>query len=166
MPAATNKADLLAVFDKEKQKLDATLDKVTEGNASLSAPDDSATIKGVIAHRIHWMAMFSTWYEDGKAGRTVHIPAQGYKWNQLKEYNATLYAEGNRAEWSDLLARFNAEADRLRSFTTAADEAELYDTGVWDWTGKWTLGRWLEASGPSHFRSANTYIRKVLKHAD
>ncbi|MXO64514.1 ClbS/DfsB family four-helix bundle protein [Altererythrobacter endophyticus] len=63
MPAATNKTDLLAVFDKELAKLRKTLDGVDEAKASWSAPDDDATIKGVIAHRTHWMGMFHGWYE-------------------------------------------------------------------------------------------------------
>ncbi|WP_417804658.1 ClbS/DfsB family four-helix bundle protein [Thalassospira lucentensis] len=165
MPAATNKTDLLAVFDKELAKLRKTLDGVDEAKASLSAPDDDATIKGVIAHRTHWMGMFHGWYENGVAGREVHVPAKGYKWNQLKEYNARLYAKGNQTPWSVLLAGFETACDKLRQFIAAQDEDTLYTSGAHAWTGKWTLGRYAEASGPSHFRSANTYIRKVLRNA-
>lgn len=163
MPAATNKADLLTVFDKELTKLRKTLDGVDEVKAALSAPDDDATVKGVMAHRTHWMGMFHRWYEDGVAGREVHVPAKGYKWNQLKDYNAALYAQGNETSWPGLLSDFNAACDKLRAFIEAHNEADLYAVGAHEWTGKWTLGRYAEASGPSHFRSANAYIRKALR---
>ncbi|MBO9447453.1 ClbS/DfsB family four-helix bundle protein [Ruegeria sp. R14_0] len=165
MPAATNKTDLLAVFDKDLAKLRKTLDGVDEKNAYLSAPDDDTTIKGVIAHRTHWMGMFHGWYEDGVAEREVHVPAKGYKWNQLKEYNAALYALGNETPWEELLSAFEAACDKLRRFVETQDDALLYTSCVFSWTGKWTLGRFAEASGPSHFRSANTYIRKALRSA-
>ena len=165
MPAATNKTDLLAVFDKDLAKLRKTLDGVDEATAALSAPDDDTTIKGVIAHRTHWMGMFHGWYEDGAAGREVHVPAKGYKWNQLKQYNTPLYALGNSKPWEELSVDFEAACDRLRRFIAEQSEAALYTSGVPAWTGKWTLGRYAEASGPSHFRSANTYIRKVLRNA-
>ena len=165
MPAATNKTDLLAVFDKDLAKLRKTLDGVDEAKSSLSAPGDDTTIKGVIAHRTHWMGMFHGWYEDGVAGREVHVPAKGYKWNQLKEYNAPLYARGNETPWAELLSEFEAACGKLRRFLESCDDALLYTNGAYPWTGKWTLGRYAEASGPSHFRSANTYIRKALKNA-
>lgn len=165
MPAATNKADLLAVFDKELGKLRKTLDGVDEATSSLSPADDDTTIKGVIAHRTHWMGMFHGWYDDGVAGREVHVPAKGYKWNQLKAYNESLYVKGNRTSWADLLSEFEAACDKLRLFIEAHDDASLYTVGAHTWTGKWTLGRFAEASGPSHFRSANAYIRKALRRA-
>ncbi|WP_298937259.1 ClbS/DfsB family four-helix bundle protein [uncultured Ruegeria sp.] len=165
MPAATNKTDLLAAFDKDLAKLRKTLDGVDEARSCLSTPEDQTTIKGVIAHRTHWMGMFHVWYEDGVAGREVHVPAKGYKWNQLKEYNASLYARGNETPWAGLLSEFESACDKLRRFIEAQDDVTLYSSGVHPWTGKWSLGRFAEASGPSHFRSANSYIRKVLRTA-
>lgn len=165
MPAATNKSDLLSVFDKDLAKLHKTLDGIDEETSTLSAPDDSVTIKGIIAHRTHWMGMFHRWYEDGMAGREVHVPAKGYKWNQLKAYNAPLYAQGNEVAWDALLAGFDTACAKLRARIDALEDRELYGSGVHDWTGKWTLGRYAEASGPSHFRSANSYIRKALRTA-
>ncbi|MTI02970.1 ClbS/DfsB family four-helix bundle protein [Roseibium sp. RKSG952] len=165
MPAATNKTDLLAAFDKELAKLRKTLDGVDEAHSCLSTPEDETTIKGVIAHRTHWMGMFHGWYEDSVAGREVHVPARGYKWNQLKEYNASLYARGNEATWVGLLSEFESACDKLHRFIEAQDDVTLYSSGVHAWTGKWSLGRFAEASGPSHFRSANSYIRRALRSA-
>jgi len=163
MPAATNKSELLAVFDKDLAKLRKTLTEVDEETSALSAPDDAATIKGIIAHRTHWMGKLHHWYEDGVASREVFVPAKGYKWNQLKAYNAPIYAKGDDTPWAELLSNFDAACDKLRSFIVSRDDHELYTNGVYAWTGKWTLGRYVEAAGPSHFRSANSYIRKALK---
>lgn len=166
MPAATNKTELLAVFDKDLAKLKKTLDAVDDETSLVSPADDDTTIRGVIAHRTHWMGMFHGWYEDGIAGREVHVPAKGYKWNQLKAYNAPLYAKGRATPWSELLSDFETACEKLRRFIADHDAADLYADGAHPWTGKWTLGRYAEASGPAHFRSANTYIRKALRHAN
>ena len=163
MPAATNKSELLAVFDKDLAKLRKTLSEVDEDTSAATVPGDSTTIKGILAHRTHWMGMFHLWYEDGVAGREVFVPAKGYKWNQLKAYNAPLYSRGDKTPWADLVADFDAACAKLRAFIEDHDDHELYASGIHAWTGKWTLGRYAEASGPSHFRSANAYIRKALK---
>lgn len=163
MPAATSKNDLLAVFDKELIKLMKTLGGVDEMTARLHGAGDETTIKGIIAHRIHWIELFFGWYDAGKAGKSVEIPAPGYKWNELKAYNRPIYEAGNKRQWADLLDEFEAAAKRLRAFLDSQDDAELYAVGRYEWTGKWGVGRWAESAGPSHFRSADTYIRKVLR---
>jgi len=160
-----NKTELLTVFDKELTKLGKTLAAVDEHSSGFSAPDDPATIKGIIAHRTHWMGMFHRWYEDGVAGRQVFVPTKGYKWNQLKAYNAPIYAKANITPWAALLSDFETACEHLRTFIASRTDHELYTDGVCGWTGKWTLGRYAEASGPSHFRSANTYIRAILNSA-
>nr|WP_272209991.1 ClbS/DfsB family four-helix bundle protein [Marinicella sp. W31]MDC2875841.1 ClbS/DfsB family four-helix bundle protein [Marinicella sp. W31] len=165
MPAAKNKSELLTAFDKDLAKLRKTLAVVGEETSALSSPDDATTIKGIIAHRTHWMGMLHRWYEDGVAGRRVFVPAEGYKWNQLKAYNAPIYLEGNNTPWAELLLNFENASETLRTFIVSQDNHELYTHGAHAWTGKWTLGRYIEASGPSHFRSANSYIRKILRTA-
>jgi len=165
MHAAANKSDLLSVFDKDLAKLTQTLAGIDEETSQLSSPDDPTTIKGILAHRTHWMGQFHHWYEEGVAGREVHVPAKGYKWNQLKAYNAPIYAQAQRRDWETLQADFKAACTKLRTLIDALDDAELYGAGVYAWTGKWTLGRYAEASGPAHFRSAHRYIRKTRRAA-
>ncbi|WP_306117156.1 MULTISPECIES: ClbS/DfsB family four-helix bundle protein [unclassified Roseitalea] len=165
MPAATSQHELLTVFDKEHARLTRTLDGITEAKSMLSAPGETATIKGVIAHRTHWIGLFFAWVEASRAGKPVQTPAPGVKWTQLKAYNAPIYEDANRCDWAVLRTAFEAQAMRLRAFIAANGDEVLYVAGLYPWMNKWTLGRWAEASGPSHFRSANTYIRKVLREA-
>ncbi|MCR9121570.1 MAG: ClbS/DfsB family four-helix bundle protein [Phyllobacteriaceae bacterium] len=163
MPAATNAQELLAAFDRDLAKLQKTLDGVDEAMASRHTAADAVTIKGVIAHRTHWIGLFFDWYEGGVAGETVETPAPGVKWNQLKAYNAPIYEAANGRPWSELRSEFDAAAARLRAFIAENGDDLLYVKGLYPWMNNWTIGRWAEASGPSHFRSANTHIRKVLR---
>ena len=161
--AAENKDDLQALMQKDHARLMKTLDTVDDALAVTPMPEDGITIKDTIDHRTHWIGLFFKWYADGKAGREVHLPAPGYKWNQLKEYNAKVRAASQGKSWQAVLADFADAHDRLSAFIAAADNSELYTEKPYAWTGKWTLGRYAEASGPSHYRSANTYIRKLIR---
>ena len=163
MPAAVSKDELLAAFDRDLARLMKTLKRVDGSMASLHAADDKTTIKGVIAHRTHWIGLFFVWYEGGVAGETVRTPAPGVKWNQLKAYNAPIYEGANERPWTELLDAFEAACARLRRFIADGDDALLYTGGLYGWMNAWTIGRWAEAAGPSHFRSANAYIRKALR---
>ena len=53
---------------------------------------------------------------------------------------------------------------RLREWVAAQDEATLYGVPMPGGTG-WARGRYAEAAGPSHFRSAAKYVRARVKAA-
>ena len=114
MPAATTRNDLIALTRKEYEKLDKLLDSVSPDDAA--APDDEDTsIRDVIAHRAHWAGLFLGWYEDGQAGKAVEIPAPGYKWNELKRYNAMLRQRSRSVARNSLHVKGQAADLRLKS---------------------------------------------------
>ncbi|WP_147125505.1 ClbS/DfsB family four-helix bundle protein [Shimia ponticola] len=164
MPAATTKADLLAVTKKEFSKLMKVIDDIAETTA-LRKDDSDTSIKDVIAHRAHWIDLFLGWYSDGQLGREVCFPAKGYKWNDLKRYNADLREAQSDMGWSEARQLLRSRYDLLLDFMHQRTEAELYDAKMLGSNNKWTVGRWAEAAGPSHFRSAAKYVRSALRSA-
>ncbi len=161
MPAATNKADLRAVTEKEFSKLTKLLQGIDEALAHTL--HDETTIKDVIGHRAHWTELFFGWYNDGQAGKPVYFPAEGYKWSELKRYNAELRQSQADLSWDDVQKMLQASYHKLIAFIDAHDDASLYGGPMKGANNHWTPGRWAEAAGPSHYRSATKYIRAVVK---
>ncbi|KAG1647427.1 Cytochrome c1 [Nymphon striatum] len=147
---------------KSSDKLEKLIEPITDEQANLN-DEDSTSISNVIAHRAHWITLFLGWYTDGMAGKQVYFPAEGYKWNDLKRYNADLRKKQTGLSWTsarnDLRQNYNA----LTSFIENHTDAELYGGPMKGANNQWTPGRWAEAAGPSHFRSAAKYIRARLK---
>lgn len=164
MPAATNRSDLRATTIKEYDKLQKLLSSVDEDHAF--APHDSTCIKDVIGHRAHWTALFLGWYADGQAGKTVHFPAEGYKWNDLKRYNADLRKAQAGMSWDDTLAMLQDTHHQLVAFIDTHSEDDLYGAPMQGANNKWTTGRWAEATGSSHYRSAAKYVRAAIRSAN
>ena len=159
--ACINKTDLLAMSQKEYAKLTkliATLDEaVTRQNV------DGTTIKDVIGHRAHWIKLFLGWYTDGMAGKDVYFPAKGYKWNDLKRYNADLRNRQVDLDWLAACALLQERHEQLIAFLSGKSDRDLYAAPMRGAKNNWTPGRWAEAAGPSHYRSAAKYIRSVLR---
>ena len=164
MPAATNKAEILAVTEKEWTKLSALLDKLDPALATRPF-EDGITIKDTIAHRAHWTRLFLGWYADGQAGRKVHIPAKGYKWNQLKAYNAKLREDSAAQSWDAARAELDASNAALMDFYAEHSNDDLYGAPMTGGGNAWTPGRWSESAGASHYRSAAKWIRACLRAA-
>lgn len=163
--AAIDKDELRAVTEKEFTKLIKLLDALDEETANRSNADDDVSIKQVIGHRVHWMDLFFGWYEDGKAGNEVEVPAPGYKWNQLKPYNAKVYEAAAKQSWAEVLGQLKERHAAFLAFIDSVENDVLYAKHIYAWTNDWTLGRWAESSGPSHYRSAAKFVRKVKREA-
>jgi len=162
MPAAANKSDLLDVTHKEFEKLQAQLDAVPEGLKLYSDGEDT-TLKDIIGHRAHWIQLFLGWYANGQAGETVFFPAEGYKWNDLKRYNADLRVAQADLDWNRARLMLAQNHSQLVGWIDAHSDQDLYGGPMKGANNKWTPGRWAEAAGPSHYRSAAKYIRARIK---
>ena len=162
--AATNKTDLIAITKKEWAKLTKTLDTVSPDAAMMKI--DDVSIKDTVGHRAHWIDLFLGWFHDGQAGKEVHIPAKGYKWSELKRYNADLREKQADLSWEDARALLEQQAEKLLQFMKDQPDEALYGGPMKGGNGKWTAGRFAESSGPSHYRSATKYIRGVLRQLD
>ena len=160
--AATNKDDLTQIAQKEFEKLSALLDQVPDDFA-VAKDDQMTSIKDVVGHRAHWIDLFLGWYVDGQDGKPVYFPAKGYKWNELKRYNASLREQQSGLRWNEAKALLETAHERLMSFIDAHSNQELYGAPMKGANNDWTAGRWAEAAGPSHFRSASKYIRARLR---
>ena len=161
--AATTQAALLALTETEYAKLFALCDRPTEAQALAKDADDTS-IKDVIAHRAHWINLFLGWYHDGLAGKEVHFPAPGYKWNELKRYNAELRARQIGIGWSEARSMLTEAHGLLVEFIALHDDTVLYSGPMRGARNAWTPGRWAEAAGPSHYRSAAKYLRARLRN--
>lgn len=162
MPAATNKTDLIAVSELEWAKLQKIIDRVP-ADLALVKDDDDTSIKDTIGHRAHWIELFLGWYRDGAAGKEVYLPAKGYKWNDLKRYNRDLRARQAGLTWDQAKTLLLDAHEDLMAFVAETSDRNLYGGPMPGGNGKWTTGRFAEASGPSHYRSAAKYLRQRLK---
>lgn len=161
MPA-TCKAELRAVADKEFTKLQKLLDQIPD-DLALAPDSDGITPKDIIAHRAHWIALFLGWYHAGQAGLAVEIPAPGYKWNELKRYNADLRAAQQDISWTEACAMLWAWHLCWLGLIDDLDDSALFGGPMKGGNNKWTTGRWAEAAAPSHYRSAAKYLKQRLK---
>lgn len=156
--AATDKAALIATTRDEFARLSKLIADL-DPQEVLQPDDEGCSIKDIIAHRAHWIDLFLGWYRDGQAGQEVAFPAPGYKWNQLKAYNAVLRAQQAGLAWQDAVRTLNAAHARLMTQIEALDGTALYGGPMKGARNSWTTGRWAEAAGASHYRSAAKYIR-------
>lgn len=162
--AAQSKTELLEVTHKEFAKL-AKLIETIDVKTAMDKREESTLIKDVVAHRAHWIELFMGWHADGLAGKAVYFPAEGYKWNDLKRYNADLRNSQSNMDWQEAIALLQVSYGKLVKFIENHTDEQLYGGPMKGANNAWTPGRWAEAAGPSHFRSASRYLRSAIKNS-
>lgn len=162
MPAATNRAELIAVTEKEFSKLTELLATV-DADFAIHKCEEDTSIKDVIGHRAHWTNMFFHWYQQGQDSGKADIPVKGYKWSQLKEYNARIRDDQANLSWESVRVMLENSHAQLAEFIETKSNDDLYNAPMKGGNGKWSTGRFAEAAGASHYRSASKYVRMCLR---
>jgi hypothetical protein len=159
--AAKSKSELHEVTHLEFAKLAKLIGSI-DADTALKKRDEDTSIKDVIAHRAHWIELFLGWYADGLAGKTVYFPALGYKWNDLKRYNSDLRKRQSDLDWPSAVALLRTNYSKLSDFIQEHSDKQLYSGPMKGANNAWTPGRWAEAAGSSHFRSAAKFLRSCI----
>ena len=159
---ANSKSELREVTISEFEKLMKLVETI-EASRAMKKLDEDTSMKDIIGHRAHWIDLFLGWYADGQAGKSVSFPAPGYKWNDLRRYNSELRDRQVGLSWADAVNMLRTNYDKLLAFIDGHSEQELYEGPMKGAKNNWTTGRWVEAAGASHFRSASKYLRAALR---
>ena len=163
--AATTKGDLMAVCEKDYARLRTLIDGIPEEMATRRF-DEGVTIKDTVGHRAHWIGLFFTWLDEIAEHGKADMPAKGYKWSELKPYNAKVRDAQAGMRWDEVREMLADRHARLMAHLNARSQDDLYGAPLPGGSGaRWTEGRYAEASGASHYRSAAKVIRACLRQA-
>ncbi len=159
---AGSKSRLIEVTQDEFALLAAALKEIDCDLANL-ADEDGNTIKTIIAHRAHWVELFLNWHFESQLGQKIQVPAEGFKWSQLRAYNSILKAQHDVLNWHDVQLSLKLNHAKLLSLIEELTDGQLYGAPMAGTNSKWTIGRFAEANGASHYRSALRFVKLQLK---
>jgi hypothetical protein len=164
MPAAQDKSALIAACEKEFAKLADLIAEIDDEVAGRPY-DDGISIKDVIGHRAYWIDLWLGWDQAGHGGQDVHMPAEGYKWSELKALNEAVRNRQRDLGWQDVRTLLRDRHNALMKRLSDMSEDALYGAAMAGGNGKWTAGRYAESAGSSHYRSAAKFVRACLRNA-
>lgn len=156
----SSKATLEADIHAEHDRLVAMLDETPVRRfAEPGVWGDNWTLNDLVAHLAEWQTFFLGWYDAGRAGLDVELPAPGYKWNETPRLNRDIREKYCRRSARANRADFDRGYARICNVVRAASEEELFTRGYASWTGGNALVTYLGANTASHYR----FARKVIE---
>lgn len=163
MPKPTTREELLKETFDERAKLEALLKSIPEDVFESKKVASEWTAKDVISHLIAWEQMVILWVKSGYEGKTIPVPAEGFKWSELPALNDKIYREHKDDPADEVLARFGQSYRQILDLLNSISEEDLFTPGLHKWQNKNMLSAYFKSSMSSHYLWARKEITKGLK---
>ena len=160
-----NQTDLLDEIDIQWNILTELLDSLSSREMTKRGRNEAGwAIKDVLTHLFDWQERLLGWVESGKRGETPELPAPGYKWNQIRELNESIFRRHRQKSLDTVRNNLLATHARVVQEIKSLSKQELTELGFYSWTGKsWTLSDYIRANTSSHYIWAIKKIKRWLK---
>lgn len=164
-----SKKHLLKAIDENWQALLAAVAKFSTNHYETrirlphSVRDES--VKDILAHLLGWHHLFLEWYKTGEEG-APELPAPGFKWNQTPQLNQQIFDRWQDTSFVSVKRRLTYSHKKILAIAQSMSEQQLMSPGIFLWTGKLTLAKYLAPNTASHYKWAATKIAKISKALD
>jgi hypothetical protein len=163
MPKPTTRGDLVKEILIEREKLEALLQTIPPDVFASKKVAGEWTAKDVISHVIGWEQMVILWVTSGYAGKTIPVPAEGFKWSDLPALNDKIYREHKDEPADEVMAKFQQSYSQIMDLLNSISEQDLFTPGLQKWQNKNMLAAYFKSSTSSHYLWARKEIIKGLK---
>ncbi|OEK04246.1 ClbS/DfsB family four-helix bundle protein [Roseivirga misakiensis] len=165
MPRPTSKQELLAASEANYKRLLDLIDSYSadEVNTEFAPGTLNRNIKDVLAHLHEWHLIMQGWYKTGMAGEKPAMPAEGYTWKTLPEFNREVWKKHKEMAYDVAKASFQQSHQQIQQIISSHTDKELFEKKRYKWTGSTSLGAYLISNTSSHYDWAFKLIKKGMK---
>jgi hypothetical protein len=120
------------------------------------------SVKDILAHLVDWEGRLISWYRAGLRGEIPETPAPGITWRQLPKLNQDGYEQHKDDSLEEVLDQSNRSFEEVLALVESMNEREIFETGIYPWTGESALLSWIAANTASHYNWAQRNIRTTV----
>lgn len=160
----TSREHLVEMVRSAFAKLDRELVDAGPEAAELPCVDDWS-VKDLLAVRAWWTESVVRWIRAGNRGQHLELPAPGYAWRETPRLNADIVAASQSEPFERIVDRLRLGFREVLATIDDLDDRELLEPGVFEWAGKYPIGRWISLNTSRQYTTARTYIRRALREA-
>lgn len=159
MPRPTTREDLLDRMEAEFAALFDAVEAVDRERLTEPGACEHWSVKDLLAHLDAWHELFLGWEEMGRAGSIPAMPAPGFTWKDTPALNAAIWRATRDDSFENVRRRLLRSYDHVRA-TVEAYGDDLFETGIYPWTGSTSVGSYAVSATSSHYEWARKLVRR------
>lgn len=163
MAKPTTRTALLDEIHDERKKLEDLLATMSLDVINSQKVMEEWTTKDILSHLIAWEQMVILWVKSGYEGKTIPVPAEGFKWSELPALNDKIFKEHKDDPLDLVRKRFDESYHEILDLMNSISEKDLFTPGLHKWQNKNMLAAYFKSGTSSHYLWARKEITKGLK---
>jgi hypothetical protein len=156
---AKTKQELLESIRASRELLEKKFSKLTPEQMVWPGSMDDWSVKDILVHLVDWEQRLINWYQAGLRGEVPPTPAPGLTWRDLPKLNQQGYERHKNESLEEVMEQFEASYRQILSVVQGMSEREIFEPGVYEWTGNSPLLTWIAANTSSHYNWARRNIK-------
>ena len=163
MKTCANRADLIAAIRTALDRYLAEFADIPEQAKDIRAAAGEKTPSEHLAYQLGWTQLLLQWERDEQAGKTVHTPAEGYKWNQLGDLYQHFYQSYGGLTLAEQQVRLREQVGQICAWLATLRDDELFQTGTRQWANNsagWAVDKWVHINTVAPFTNFRGKIRR------
>ena len=160
MSRPTTQKELLERSRTDFEKLMSAVDAVPSDRREGPSAYPRGSVKDMLAHLDVWHELFLEWERIGRTGIVPPIPAEGYTWRTLPDFNMSVHKAHLADPWDDVATRLRDSNAAVREVVASYDDHDLFEKKRYRWTGSTSVGAYAVSATTSHYDWAMKLLRK------
>ncbi len=156
-----SKSKLLELTCLERENLEQKIKGLTSDELVYPGTMGDWSVKDILQHLVDWEQRWIRWYKAGKQGEAVHTPEPGYNWRQMGILNERYRQKFKDRPLDDVMLDFYASYQQIVSIIEQIPEEEMLTLGIYPWTGKLPLIKWIAGNTCEHYQWACQMIHPL-----
>ena len=172
MARPTTKADLLTAATKNYEKLNETIEGLTEEELntlfdfSAGAKKEAhwkrdKNLRDVLVHLYEWHQLLLTWVQANQRGDNWPFIPKPYNWTTYGDLNVAFWKKHQETQLDEAKSMLAESHAKVMALAETFSNEELFSKGAFPWVGGSTLGSYFVSNTSSHYDWA---MKKLKAH--
>jgi hypothetical protein len=162
MDRPATKTELLKSIREERQRLEKSLQGLTDADMVRTTKPSEWSVKDILAHVSAWEQYFLERYQTGLRGEKQVMP----EWSKpgvIDAINKEFYEGNFNRKLSDVKKKFRASHKTILKTVEKIPEEDMFTLAKYDWTGKNTLADYIIVNTSEHYPAHLKMIEALKK---
>lgn len=173
MARATTKVDLITSANGQFEKMWKLIDSMSKELQTATFAEKMAAmgkeahwsrdrnLRDVLVHLYEWHQLLLNWINSNREGECKSFLPEPYNWKTYPVMNVEFWKKHQSTSLSDAKAMLKESHQQVMELIATFSDNELFNKGIFDWTGTSTLGSYSVSATSSHYDWA---IKKIKVH--
>lgn len=162
MKESITKSEILKNIQSERVLLEKIIAELSPAKMLEPNLDGNWSVKDVLAHIAEWETLMAQWTKESLRGETPNRPGPGSNWDDLDQFNESLYEKNKDCILEDVLQEFHSSYQSMFELIVSVGDEDLVNPHQFEWREGVPLWHMVAGNTWWHYKEHRESIEQLL----